>query len=445
MSTQSCAICGPKRTSRALCNCCNEYLCLDHLKEHDDLLNAQLEPLIDNINQLADRLRQVNIDSLLQPIRIQLDQWKQEAFQSIERIYEQKSNELNELISKKLNHLRQETEQIQTRIAQVIRNHDSTNEQIDVFVKTIQNLERETTDINIKPININIRPLILEDNYIIFNVEEQINNDDPLMLSPIIQTISSSANDVDCIACNDTCILLHHHPTLCLYDFHLNLIKKTHPYPDMSIADMCWSLALNRFVILTDYDVFVLNDRTMSLEKWDIRTRKKGHWHSITCSLEHLYLTAYKWGTNAYQFNIRPSSFVFNRKWTSPTTCVKDESIDHFLHNNNNNQIAMIVQNRINNNKHFQLRSDQTLQCIWSIELKQCQMTVHRNRFCSIRENEWLIIDSNQSHLLYISRDGAFKQIIDYNFNQPPRRAFQNKSNFLLVTTNHSVNLHQLL
>ncbi|CAF0991076.1 unnamed protein product [Adineta steineri] len=105
----------------------------------------------------------------------------------------------------------------------------------------------------------------------------------------------------------------------------------------------------------------------------------------------------------------------------------------------------MIVQNRINNNKHFQLRSDQTLQCIWSIELKQCQMTVHRNRFCSIRENEWLIIDSNQSHLLYISRDGAFKQIIDYNFNQPPRRAFQNKSNFLLVTTNHSVNLHQLL
>ncbi|CAF4434934.1 unnamed protein product, partial [Adineta steineri] len=120
-----------------------------------------LEPLIDNINQLADRLQQVNVDSLLQPIRIQLDQWKQEAFQSIEHIYEQKSNELNELISKKLNQLRQETEQIQTKIAQVIRNHDSTNEQIDIFVKTIQNLERETTDINIKPINTNIQPFIL--------------------------------------------------------------------------------------------------------------------------------------------------------------------------------------------------------------------------------------------------------------------------------------------
>ena len=27
MSSQSCAICGPKRTSRALCNCCEQYLC----------------------------------------------------------------------------------------------------------------------------------------------------------------------------------------------------------------------------------------------------------------------------------------------------------------------------------------------------------------------------------------------------------------------------------
>ncbi len=59
MSSQPCEICGPKRTSRALCNCCQQYLCRDHLKEHDDLLNDQIEPLVDNINQLADQLKQI--------------------------------------------------------------------------------------------------------------------------------------------------------------------------------------------------------------------------------------------------------------------------------------------------------------------------------------------------------------------------------------------------
>jgi hypothetical protein len=94
MSSETCAVCGPKRTSRAHCNCCKQYLCRDHLKEHDDLLNAQLEPLIDNANELFNWLKQFSIESLFEPIRMQLDQWKQSAFQSIERVYQEKTNDL---------------------------------------------------------------------------------------------------------------------------------------------------------------------------------------------------------------------------------------------------------------------------------------------------------------------------------------------------------------
>ena len=89
----------------------NSIYVRDHLQEHDHLLNAQLEPLVDNINELSDRLQQFNLDSVFQPIRLQLDQWKQTAFQSIERFYEQKSNEINQLIDKQVNNLRQQTEQ----------------------------------------------------------------------------------------------------------------------------------------------------------------------------------------------------------------------------------------------------------------------------------------------------------------------------------------------
>ena len=112
MSSGTCAVCGPKRISRARCNCCQQYLCRDHLQEHDDLLNSQLDPLVDNINQLSDRLKQFNTESFFEPIRIQLDQWKQSAFQSIERIYKHKSNEINQFINKQLENLRQQIKQI---------------------------------------------------------------------------------------------------------------------------------------------------------------------------------------------------------------------------------------------------------------------------------------------------------------------------------------------
>ncbi|CAF1564779.1 unnamed protein product, partial [Rotaria sordida] len=53
--SQPCAIDGCKRTSRALCHCCQQDLCIFHLNEHNDLLNSQLNPLVDEINTLGDR------------------------------------------------------------------------------------------------------------------------------------------------------------------------------------------------------------------------------------------------------------------------------------------------------------------------------------------------------------------------------------------------------
>jgi hypothetical protein len=112
-----------------------------------------------------------------------------------------------------------------------------------------------------------------------------------------------------------------------VYDHNLNIISQTHSYSDLSLVDMCWSFTLRSFLILTDDDVFILKKTNMILEKSIIPTRKKGHWHNLTCSLTSLYLTAYKWGTFIYQYDFRESTFQFNRRWQTPITCSKDESI----------------------------------------------------------------------------------------------------------------------
>jgi len=86
----------------------------------------------------------------------------------------------------------------------------------------------------------------------------------------------------------------------------------------------------------------------MILEKSNIPKRKKGHWHNITCSSKYIYLTAYKWGTFIYQYSIDLSEL--NQQWQTPITCSKNESIDHFIHNQVN-QLVLIIQNRLNYQK----------------------------------------------------------------------------------------------
>lgn len=446
MSSELCAICGPKRISRALCNCCKQYLCREHLQEHDDLLNGQVEPLADNINQLVDRLQHFNINSSIQPVRFRLDQWKQSAFQSIENIYQQKLNEINQFFNKELENLRQQTEKIQKNVLELIREQNATNEQIEYFISTLQNIEKQINYFENESIDINIQPLIVNENLIYFNLEKPVvvavddDDNNELILSPVIEKLSSTQNNCDCIASNDTYILLHRHPILCLYDKNFNLIKQTYPYTDLILIDISWISTLNRFAILTNDDVFILNEINMILEKSNIPRRTNGHWHNITCSLNSIYLTAYKWGTVIYKYSIQ--SFELDQRWKTPLTCSTDETIDHFIHNQKNH-LVMIIQNRLNYEKYFQLKNDQTLQIIWSIQLDQFTMKIQRNKVCLINQNQFLIINSDQSQFIIFSSNGLFKQIINYQFNQP-LNALQIKSNLLFVTTNQSINLHQI-
>ncbi|CAF4753638.1 unnamed protein product [Rotaria sp. Silwood1] len=71
---RTCAIEKCKRKSRSICSCCNKSLCHDHLKEHDDLNNPQLNPLINEFNKLDEQLKSSNTDKLTGDCRQKLVQ-----------------------------------------------------------------------------------------------------------------------------------------------------------------------------------------------------------------------------------------------------------------------------------------------------------------------------------------------------------------------------------
>ena len=97
--SQPCAITACKRTSRALCYCCQQSVCLQHLKEHSDLLVSQLNPLVDQINHIGDQLKSIDIENKTHDCRKKLEQWRMDCHKKIDDFFEQKNQEINQQIA----------------------------------------------------------------------------------------------------------------------------------------------------------------------------------------------------------------------------------------------------------------------------------------------------------------------------------------------------------
>ncbi len=93
--SRTCAISPCRRPCRALCHCCQQNICLPHLKEHQDLLVSELNPLIDQINALGDRLNALSLENNMDDARQKLEQWRVESHQKIDDFFEEKFRELD--------------------------------------------------------------------------------------------------------------------------------------------------------------------------------------------------------------------------------------------------------------------------------------------------------------------------------------------------------------
>ncbi|CAF4234517.1 unnamed protein product, partial [Rotaria sp. Silwood2] len=96
--SQSCSIEKCTRTSRGLCDCCQQNLCLQHLNEHNTLLVSLLNPLADELNALGVRLETLNIEKVIGNSRQKLEQWRQDCHKKIDCFFGQKCQELDQLI-----------------------------------------------------------------------------------------------------------------------------------------------------------------------------------------------------------------------------------------------------------------------------------------------------------------------------------------------------------
>ncbi|CAF0949286.1 unnamed protein product [Rotaria sp. Silwood1] len=432
---QPCSIEKCMRKSRWLCDCCQQHLCLQHLNEHNAILISQLNPLTDKINALEDRLNTLNIQKTIDSGRQKLEQWRQDCYKKIDCLFEQKCREIDQLVNEKVDQQREELNRIHSKTTEFINAQETSRQDIDLLKSTIRQLETNMNEIERTRFTITTRPLLLDDTFVYITkmTETEL---DLSYLSPPYTTIHRSEGSCRSLTSNDRHFLIHQEPNLCLFDREMNMVKSM-SWPYNTIWDMCWSSALDRFIILGKKNIFLINENTMSID--NLYTVSKRDLLSCTCSDIVLFVCTNEGASSVLEFILFPSIELI-REWNSPLTCMKDEIINDIVYNNGH--LALIVKNKSEKSLRIELRNAETLDRIWRLQLDiRCAQKIPF-RCCALSGNEWLIVDYETDRLLQITKDGKMKTEIKYS--PTPCRALMFDTNELAISTVDGVNLHTI-
>jgi hypothetical protein len=433
--SQPCAITTCKRISRALCYCCQQSVCLQHLKEHNDLLVAQLNPLVDQINSIGDRLKSINGESKIGNCRQKLEEWRMDCHKKIDDFFEQKYQDINQRVSEKVEKQREEIDQIQSKIGVLLREEEVSRQDIDLLTWTIQKLDREVNKFEHTNFNIELQPVVIDDSLI--DIEESnINGFDLSKMSPVCKTIAYTNKSCVSLASNDRFLLIHQLPDLCLIDRNFEIVRQT-PWNYGEIRSMCWLSSFNRFIIISENGVFSIDERAMSTEKLQIIQERK--WMSCTCSDTSLFLSTYELASSVIEYSLLPSIEII-KEWKSPDTCREKEWITDMKYNHGS--IALLINNTSKKILFIELRNIKTLDRLWSFQMDSMDVQNRSFYCCLLDDQEWLVMDHKSGRLAHITKDGKIKSTRAYD--QLPFCADILGPDTIAISTTNSVNFHKL-
>jgi hypothetical protein len=430
--SQLCAATKCNRAPRWICDCCQQNLCLQHLNEHNALLISQLNPLTDEINALSDRLKSLNIEKAVSSCHQELERWRDDCYQKINRVFKQKSKELDQLIDQKVKKQQQEIVPIQSKVAELIREQETTRQDIDSLTSIIHHLKEQMNKIENTCFDINTRPLVIDDSFIDF---KELNKLDLSILSPACKTINYPVGSIVVINSNGRFVLMHKKPNLCLVDQEMNIVKEV-PWTHDNIYDMCWSSTINRFILVEGKGIFLLDDGTMTIG--NVQIIEEREWWSCTCSENSFFLSTNEQASSIMKFTLLPEIELI-KEWKSPQTCAQHEIIHKIVYNDG--VLGVVIKNTTEKSFRLELKSAETLDRIWSLGFDTVCNKNTAFRCCLLTNDEWLVTDYETKRLLHVSKNGKLKTTIPYKSTPNYVNIF---ANMLVVSTNGGVNFHKL-
>jgi hypothetical protein len=382
------------------------------------------------VNLYNSRLKELNINQIINDAHSKLTQWREECHKTIDELYQRKLEEFDNYINEIKPDYEEKRTSVQRNISQ-LNDQQKTNEQNPDLIKQITNsIQNDLDNIEQSSIQINLRPLVIDENHI--HIEKKF----------LFQNISSNASKFSysdesssAIASNDKFLLMHQNPYLSLIDRDSKIVKQNiwnHGW----IRDMCWSSTLNCFVIITPDNIYFVTENLQSSAL--LNENIKQAWFSCTCSNKSLYLSTCEWGSSIYELNLSSSFDVVNH-WKSPLTCQNHEGINDIKYNNGT--LALMIRDPTEHKKRMELKSAESFDTLWSLPLS-IGSNIRLFTCCSIKHDEWLVVDGTTSRIYHITKDGKFG--LDACYHSVPYRANLFNSNLLVISAENELSLHKL-
>lgn len=411
-SSRSCTAPGCRSPSRTVCICCEKSYCLSHLNEHFGRINDQVPPLADKINALAERLTKF---SSLEPAYLTaLEKWREEAHRSVEEYYEGKKRDF---VDDRRDKLKKEVQRVRKVMEKLIRNHNAVREDIETLQQDIRLIEQKFNEF--QSLRFTIQPLVIDDNLIVRDL---------LPLSLPFRTMKVPLDGFPALANNDKYLLVHRPPNLSLLDRHFAVIKEEEWKHD-DIWDICYSSVLSKFILVTDKEVFTVDQNTLAVAKCSIAADVE--WARATCFDTTLFLSTQGLAPSIFEYKL-PITNKGGKERRPPETCQETEHI--FDLQANQKSLAMIIFNSETDKTRLDLRSISNFQTVWSVDVG------HGFRCTLLHGDQWLVTDPLTRRLFHISNHGKLLKMDKYGVQ--PWNIIQWGKFIIGIRTNEGINLH---
>ena len=434
--SRPCAVAGCDRPSRALCHCCNENLCRNHLAEHDDRLNGQLDPMADEINLLSDRLHSIQSNGLFADEREKIHRWRLNAHRKIDEYADERLESLNRCVRAKLAAHTYELNRLSSITHQLVEEQGTTTGDLKSLSQAIANMKKELVEMELSCFDLNYHQFEINERFIELEDERAKEELDLSALDLPIHVVHRPQETPKALAANHRALLIYQDNELRLLNQDLLLIKQI-PWTHGWIWDMCWSARIGRFFIVTLNSVYSLDESSMTLEC--IPISGTFNFLSCTCSDKLLYVTTNAVASTICEFQLEPT-VQFIRQWQHADLCHADEVIQDVKFYRGT--LAFIVENQTSHTKRMEVRFATSMERLWVLPFDLVDDLHNAYRLCLFNYDEWIVADWKSSRLIHVSDEGRLRSISPYE--QVPYRCCQFGHNRLVIAAAEGINFHHL-
>ena len=460
---------GSRDMGELRCHCCRKYFCGAHMMEHNEDLEMVLNQLCEemetpemnslrNVNNRPEWLPRLYKWYASIPEHPLVDQFYKQCIERYEKCfkYSDRKTDLSEAINEAECQLRSLIDQNRKAYNKWNREALSTKSSRDHFQYKRSLNERRGDSLYSLMRQINIpsmdylihrierlkhesrHPISPSKNYLYVEKEVVLDADSSSPLMPAHKSLEITTSQCYCMAANDKYITLEQFLRLNLIssDYNSDLHHEWRNF----VTDTFWSSALEKFIVINIDCIDVL---TVDSKRGHIHTVTLDHdldnrfWWCGTSSNNMLLLSKAIEGTSIFEYTLKPT-IAFVKEHRSPISCKKEEFICNMSSNATVLALMIIKQN---SEIRLDLCSLNTLERQRSIKVDSTYLT-HPFRSCSMKNNQWILVNPNQSELWNISEDGDVVSKGSYN-GTPLQVAFMG-TDMLVVLTTERVNIHRL-